>query len=42
MKPKKEDLIEKTQQWIEIAEEDFRFAKFGLTIVLGCKFLFFM
>ena len=32
MKPKKEDLIEKTRQWIEIAEEDFRFAKFGLTM----------
>jgi len=32
MKPKEEDLIEKTKQWIEIAEEDFRFAKFGLTM----------
>ncbi|MCK9426950.1 MAG: HEPN domain-containing protein [Ignavibacteriaceae bacterium] len=32
MKPKEEDLLEKTKQWIEIAEEDFRFAKFGLTM----------
>jgi HEPN domain-containing protein len=32
MSPKKEDILEKAKQWIELAEEDLSVAKFALTM----------
>jgi HEPN domain-containing protein len=32
MSPKKEDLIEKVNHWVELAEEDLRVAKYSLTM----------
>jgi len=37
MNPRKEDIIEKARQWIELAEEDLTLAKFAITMESKCS-----